>query len=517
MYLCSQLREPQFVRFRLRQIPKSIQEQYKLHKIVDYAGFVYAKIKGAWYGLKESGRIANEDLVDHLTKHGYHESAFTVGLFKHETRDISFTLVVDDFGIKWKDRADLNHLITSLEKKYNMKTDMDAKQYVGINLEWDYQLRTLICSMDDYIDTALQELQHVMPKQHYKSPSKHIQPVYGAKIQYVEEDTTPSLSPEKIKHVQKVIGKFLFMARAVDNTQLHALNELARKASKGTEATLAAATHLLNYIASNNRPRICYQASDMVLQIDSDASFQVCEQARSRAGGYHYLGSNDNQLFNAPIDILAKVIKPVMGSAAEAEVAALHMNAQEAIPLRCCLEELGHKQPATCMRTDNQTAKGFIRGTIKQKRSRTFDRQFWWLKDRESQLQFKVIWEPGIYNLADYFTKHHPGSHHKKVRPIYLHEKTSPTDLQGCIRIMDQDRSKVRHDGTKRMNPSTAHVNPRAHQDGSYSTPVTNYTKTVGTDRVQSPDKVHQIAMKCVSATHSYFDHLSKVIQYNQC
>ena len=142
--------------------------------------------------------------------------------------------------------------------------------------------------MDEYIDTALQELQHVMPKQHYKGPSKHIQPVYGTKIQYVEEDTTQSLSPDKIKHVQKVIGKFLFMARAVDNTQLHALNELARKASKGTEATLAAANHLLNYIASNNRPRIMYQASDMILQVDSDASFQVCEQARSRAGGYHF-------------------------------------------------------------------------------------------------------------------------------------------------------------------------------------------------------------------------------------
>ena len=66
-----------------------------------------------------------------------------------------------------------------------------------------------------------------------------------------------------------------------------------------------------------------------------------------------------------------------MGSAAEAEVAAIHINAQEAIPLRICLEESGHKQPATLIQTDNQTAKGFVRGTIKQKRSRIFDRQYW--------------------------------------------------------------------------------------------------------------------------------------------
>ena len=58
-----------------------------------------------------------------------------------------------------------------------------------------------------------------------------------------------------------------------------------------------------------------------------------------------------------------------MGSAAEAEVATLHMNAQEAIPLRICLEELGHNQGATQIRTDNLTAKGFVRGTVKQKKA----------------------------------------------------------------------------------------------------------------------------------------------------
>ena len=360
----------------------------------------------------------------------------TVGLFKHETRDISFTLVVDDFGIKWKKKEDLDHLLNSLEKKYAMKVDMDAKQYVGIDLQWDYNKRELICSMDEYIDTALLELQHVQSKQLHHGPSKHTPPNYGATTQYVVDSNLPQLASRDIKYIQKVIGKFLFMARAIDNTQLHALNELARTVSKGTSETMEATIYLLNYIAAHNRPRICYRASDMILQVDSDASFQVCEQARSRVGGYHFLGSHDNTAFNAPIAVLAKVIKPVMGSAAEAEVAALHMNAQEAIPMRYCLEELGHKQPATRIRTDNQTAQGFIRGTIKQKRSRTFDRQFWWLNDRASQLQFDIVWDLGIYNLADYYTKHHSGKHHQLIRPIYLYEEDSPTTLQGCIKIM---------------------------------------------------------------------------------
>lgn len=315
---------------------------------------------------------------------------------------------------------------------------MEAKQYVGIDLEWDYDDRTLDCSMDEYVETALQEFEHALPRQFYHAPSKMVPPEYGATIQYVEDDTSRKLKPEEIKRIQKVVGKFLFLAKAVDNTMLHALNEIACNVSAGTEKTLEAATYLLNYIACNPKPRTQYQASDMILQVDSDAPFHVCPQARSRAGGYLYLGSCDDNLFNAPILVMSKVIKHVMGSATEAEVAAIHLNASEAVSIRQCLKDMGHYQPATRIRTDNATAKGFVNGTIKEKRSKTFDRRCWWLKeDCENQLQFHVIWEPGIYNLADYPTKHHASSHHKTVRPICLYVKgKSPKYLHECEEIL---------------------------------------------------------------------------------
>ena len=63
-----------------------------------------------------------------------------------------------------------------------MKVDMESKQYVGIDLTWNYTARTLTCSVDEYISTALQELQHVAPRQHYEGPSKAIQPQYGASM-----------------------------------------------------------------------------------------------------------------------------------------------------------------------------------------------------------------------------------------------------------------------------------------------------------------------------------------------
>jgi hypothetical protein len=131
-----------------------------------------------------------------------------------------------------------------------------------------------------------------------------------------------------------------------------------------------------------------------------------------------------------------------MASAAEAEVAALYMNAQEMVPMRQCLIELGHPQPPTPIKTDNSTATGIINGTIKQKRSKAIDMRFYWLRDRVKQKQFDVYWEPGVNNLADYTTKHHSGNHHRRLRPIQLYETDSPTTVQGCIKLLNYKTKK---------------------------------------------------------------------------
>ena len=150
--------------------------------------------------------------------------------------------------------------------------------------------------------------------------------------------------------------------------------------------------------------------------------------------------------------VLAKTIKHVMSSAAEAEMLALFMNAQELIPLRLCLDEMGHKQPPTTMKTDNSTAMGIANETIKQKRSKSMDMRIHWVRDRIKQNQFKITWEAGASNLADCPTKHHTGTHHKQVRPIYPHEpEKSPTTLKGCIKILDGSRGKARSAKARRV------------------------------------------------------------------
>jgi hypothetical protein len=102
-----------------------------------------------------------------------------------------------------------------------------------------------------------------------------------------------------------------------------------------------------------------------------------------------------------------------MSSAVEAEVGSIFSNAKEAAPLRVMLEEIGHRQPPTPIQNDNSTAYGILNNKLNKKRSKAMDMRFYWVRYRITQKQYRVYWEPGGENLAEYFTKHHSPPHHK--------------------------------------------------------------------------------------------------------
>lgn len=104
----------------------------------------------------------------------------------------------------------------------------------------------------------------------------------------------------------------------------------------------------------------------MVLNCHGDTTYLVAPESRSQAGGFHFLGDNDRNLFNGLGLVLAKIITNVMLSAAEAEIGATFLNARETIPIRKCLENMGHPQPPTPMTVNNSTAIGAVDTSMKQ-------------------------------------------------------------------------------------------------------------------------------------------------------
>ena len=81
--------------------------------------------------------------------------------------------------------------------------------------------------------------------------------------------------------ITEYTGKFLYYARAVDCTMLHSLNDLATQTNSGTQKTMKAMNHFLNYCTSNPEAATLYRGSNMILHVDSDAAYLVAPKARS--------------------------------------------------------------------------------------------------------------------------------------------------------------------------------------------------------------------------------------------
>ena len=127
----------------------------------------------------------------------------------------------------------------------------------------------------------------------------------------------------------------------------------------------------------------------MRLSIHADASYLSERKARSQAAGYFFMANNGDKSFtNGTVLTVSTIIRHVMASAAEAELAAVYYAAQEAISLRHLLEELGHSQTTTPITTDNATAHGLISGAMMPRKSKAMDMLFHWLRCRQAQHQF---------------------------------------------------------------------------------------------------------------------------------
>ena len=391
------------------------------------------------YGLPQSGILANKLLKERLEDDGYTELPHTPGLFKHETRPVWFTLCVDDFGIKYIGKEHALHLLSVLRKHYDVEDDWTGGLYCGVTLDWHYEEGYLDISMPNYVAKQLARYNVLPPNRPQHCPYEPNPINYGKKSDdIIHEKESPKLSKENKKYVQQVVGSFLFYARAIDMTILLALSAIAGDQASPTEATMKRVRQLLDYMSSNPHAIIRYYASDMILNVHSDASYMSAGKGRSRAGGYFFLGSipKDGQpiRLNGNIHITCTILKLVAASAAEAELGALFLNTREAKVLRLILHELGHQQPPTTIHVDNTTAVGIVNSTIKRQRSRAFEMRYFYLLDQAVQKYFKFEYQPGQENMGDYPTKHHTAAIHQHVRPWYIHTQDSPRLLPRAMK-----------------------------------------------------------------------------------
>ena len=112
------MKRKEYMRLKLRDIPEEIINEYNLREMATPEEWVYLEISRGMYGLPQAGKLAQEQLEKRLNANGYKQSEIIPGLWTHIWRPISFTLVVDDFGVKYqgKEHAERAHGVPGVEE-----------------------------------------------------------------------------------------------------------------------------------------------------------------------------------------------------------------------------------------------------------------------------------------------------------------------------------------------------------------------------------------------------------------
>ena len=93
-----------------------------------------------------------------MEKFGYNPVRFKASLWKHETNDTIFALVVENFCANYISESNEEHFLNALRQKYSTIVDRKAEIFVGISLKWDCIQRTVTISIPEHIKQALHKI-----------------------------------------------------------------------------------------------------------------------------------------------------------------------------------------------------------------------------------------------------------------------------------------------------------------------------------------------------------------------
>lgn len=131
MYLAAPMNRFEYMKIPFKLIPQEFMDVYNIQDKIKN-GFVYIQIEKGMYSLPQAGILANKLLRKRLVPHRYYELTHIPGLWKHASLPVQFSLVVDDFGVKYFEEEDVRHLINALTTNCEISTDWNESLYCGI-------------------------------------------------------------------------------------------------------------------------------------------------------------------------------------------------------------------------------------------------------------------------------------------------------------------------------------------------------------------------------------------------
>ena len=139
-FLATPMIHPEYMTVPFKFLPNNKCTKYNLHDIV-HDNYIYTKINKGVYGLKQAAVLAYKNLINKLAPYGYEPIQHIDSYWQHKTNSTKFCLCVNDFGVKYFTKRDIQHLISVLQQSYKISTDFDK---LLINFNTPHQLRNIL-------------------------------------------------------------------------------------------------------------------------------------------------------------------------------------------------------------------------------------------------------------------------------------------------------------------------------------------------------------------------------------
>ena len=140
--------------------------------------------------------------------------------------------------------------------------------------------------MPGYIQKVIQKYKH--PK--HPKPQHALHPIpqrkFGKAVKEPESvDESLEATKEEVLIIQQVVGIILYYAQAADLTALMSLSIIMSEQAEATKTTLTNTKQLVDYLVTHPNATMRFCASNMIMNIHSDASYLSAKGARSLASG----------------------------------------------------------------------------------------------------------------------------------------------------------------------------------------------------------------------------------------
>ena len=350
------------------------------------------KLQKGLYGLKQSARIWNARLCQHLKSLGFQQSSCDPCIFINNASGVIIAVWVDDLIILGKDLSSIDKVKEGLRAEFEMKDLGELQYFLGIQVQRDRSKRQLHINQSGYINSILERF-GMEDSKPAPTPIATGTTLYKA----MDGDALVDLKP-----YQSLVGSQMYAMLCTRPDIAYAISQVSQHSSAPTATHHTTGKRVFRYLNATSTMGITYDGSNgLELESYCDADYAASEGRKSMMAFLI-------KLAGAAVSWMSKLEPTVAISSTESEYMALLQAVKESIWIQRLLKELGRYsivKNVDRIMEDNQGAIALAHNPEYHARTKHIDVQYHFVRECVEMGKVELVYCPTEDMVADALTK----------------------------------------------------------------------------------------------------------------